>query len=233
MNRLDVEAVDYVLTTTRVVRKRLDFDRTVPREIVESAIRVAVQAPTADNHPRWHWYVIDDGDIKVELQEALEDLLHGPAQGLKAWQEMVESQSLSSAKTVRAVISGTESVSKNFHRVPVFVIPTIENPVPLEEVSYSEMNGPAVLYGSILPAAWSLHLALRARGLVSAWGGWGLSAPGGVSLLRRLTNMAPNHHPVGYMFPVAYPLGGTDFPSAGRSIDGVVHWNGAGPRQGQ
>ncbi|WP_100470980.1 nitroreductase family protein [Mycobacteroides abscessus] len=69
-DHLNREAVDYVLTTTRVVRKRLDFERAVPRELVTEAIRVAVQAPTADDMPRWHWYVADDLALKAQLKEA-------------------------------------------------------------------------------------------------------------------------------------------------------------------
>jgi nitroreductase len=55
-------------------------------------------------------------------------------------------------------------LSEHLHEVPVHMIPCIEgrpeNPAP---------SAQAGLYGSILPATWSLMLALRARGLGSAW----------------------------------------------------------------
>ena len=38
---------DELLTTTRSVRLRLDFDRPVEREVIEECIRVAQQAPSA------------------------------------------------------------------------------------------------------------------------------------------------------------------------------------------
>ena len=38
-----------VLTTTRSVRKRLDFDRPVSRELLLECIEVALQAPTGSN----------------------------------------------------------------------------------------------------------------------------------------------------------------------------------------
>ncbi|MGA1514201.1 MAG: nitroreductase, partial [Ilumatobacteraceae bacterium] len=39
-------SADEVLTTTRSVRKRLDFDRPVPRSTVLEALDIALQAPT-------------------------------------------------------------------------------------------------------------------------------------------------------------------------------------------
>jgi nitroreductase len=49
-------------------------------------------------------------------------------------------------------------LADHLHEVPVLIIPCVETRFP-----------PAGLYGSILPAAWSLMLALRARGLGAAW----------------------------------------------------------------
>jgi nitroreductase len=55
-------------------------------------------------------------------------------------------------------------LSEHMHEVPVLIIPCIdgrkENPAPADQAGF---------YGSILPATWSLMLALRARGLGSAW----------------------------------------------------------------
>jgi nitroreductase len=55
-------------------------------------------------------------------------------------------------------------LAEHLHEVPLFIIPCIEgrptNPAPSAQAGF---------YGSILPAAWSLMLALRARGLGSAW----------------------------------------------------------------
>ena len=55
-------------------------------------------------------------------------------------------------------------LAEHLHEVPVHVIPCIEGRVEEEGVMRQ-----ATTYGSILPAAWSFTLALRARGLGSAW----------------------------------------------------------------
>jgi hypothetical protein len=43
----DLSSTDRLLTTTRSVRKRLDFDRPVEAEVFIDCLRLAVQAPTA------------------------------------------------------------------------------------------------------------------------------------------------------------------------------------------
>lgn len=231
-DHLNQGAVDYVLTTTRVVRKRLDLDRPVGREIIEDAISVAVQAPTADDLPRWHWYVVDDPEVKVRLKKVQqEEELQSASpkyrgDAVAAYREMVESIGATSRLETR--ISGVQRLVENLDRIPVIVVVALQNPVPLDEIPDTEINGPTMLLSSILPAAWSFHLALRARGLVSAWTSYLLNTPECVARVRDFLGMAPDHHPVG-TFPVGYPLGGTDFPSAGRGTDGVIHWNTHGP----
>ncbi|MFM8521413.1 MAG: nitroreductase family protein, partial [Acidimicrobiaceae bacterium] len=51
---------DELLSTTRSVRKRLDFDRPVEREVVEECLNLALQAPTGSNSQGWHWIVVED-----------------------------------------------------------------------------------------------------------------------------------------------------------------------------
>ena len=60
---------DELLTTTRAVRKRLDFERPVEREVVEECIAIALQAPTGSNRQTWHWVVVEDADKKRAVAE--------------------------------------------------------------------------------------------------------------------------------------------------------------------
>jgi hypothetical protein len=45
--------VDEVLTTTRSVRKRLDFTRPVERQVLEECLAAAQQAPSGGNLQTW------------------------------------------------------------------------------------------------------------------------------------------------------------------------------------
>ncbi len=60
---------DELLTTTRSVRKRLDFSRPVERAVIEECLNIAVQAPNASNMQNWHFVVITDPAKRCALGE--------------------------------------------------------------------------------------------------------------------------------------------------------------------
>ncbi|MGV9799606.1 nitroreductase family protein, partial [Mycobacterium sp. NPDC003449] len=51
---------DELLTTTRSVRKRLDFTKPVPVEVVRECIEIALQAPTSSNEQNWSFIIVTD-----------------------------------------------------------------------------------------------------------------------------------------------------------------------------
>ena len=51
-------SVDELLTTTRSVRKRLDFEKPVPREVLTECLELALQAPTGSNAQGWQWVFV-------------------------------------------------------------------------------------------------------------------------------------------------------------------------------
>ena len=66
--RLNLTA-DEVLLTTRSVRKRLDFDRPVERDVIMECLDIALQAPTGSNRQGWQWVFVDDPDKKLALRD--------------------------------------------------------------------------------------------------------------------------------------------------------------------
>ena len=60
-------SVDEVLTTTRSVRKRLDFDKPVSHETLMECLELALQAPTGSNSQGWQWVFVDDPDKKKAI----------------------------------------------------------------------------------------------------------------------------------------------------------------------
>ncbi|OPE47052.1 nitroreductase family protein, partial [Mycolicibacterium diernhoferi] len=58
-----------VLTTTRSVRKRLDFDKPVPREVLLECLDIALQAPTGSNAQGWQWVFVEDPAKKKALAD--------------------------------------------------------------------------------------------------------------------------------------------------------------------
>src|ERR1700710_148628 len=62
--QIDVANADLLLSTTRSVRKRLDFERPVEREVLLECLELAVQAPTASNRQTWRWIVVTHPELK-------------------------------------------------------------------------------------------------------------------------------------------------------------------------
>ena len=58
---------DELLSTTRAVRKRLDFTRPVPDEVIRDCVRLAMQAPAGSNIPRTRFVVVRDPATRLEL----------------------------------------------------------------------------------------------------------------------------------------------------------------------
>ena len=109
-------SADDVLSTTRAVRKRLDFDRPVEREVILECLELAVQAPTGSNSQGWQWIFVEDAAKK----KALADIY---AENFAIYRQLGASNPMPSddprAAQQERVISSAEYLTENFHRVPV------------------------------------------------------------------------------------------------------------------
>jgi len=211
-------SLDELLTTTRSVRKRLDLDRPVEREVVEACIEIALQAPTGGNGQGWHWMVVED----VERKRAIADIY---GRNFDPYISAAPTASAFREGDPRAEQAGKVSSSATYlrehlHEVPTFVIPCQWGRLP----DSSDTAAQAGYWGSILPAAWSFMLALRARGLGSAW--TTLHLPGnGEREVADLLGIPYERCTQAGLFPVAYTKG-TEFKPAKRlPAAQLIHWD--------
>lgn len=205
---------DEVLTTTRSVRKRLDFDRPVERSVVLECIDIALQAPTGSNTQGWQWMVIEDQAKKEAVAEAYATNFHAYAS--QPGRQYPEGDTR--AERQERVRSSAMYLADHFHRAPFLVIPLIEG--RLDEGTNT--RGQASAWGSILPAVWSFMLALRARGLGSAWTTLHLPSEQEVA---ELLGIPYDRYTQAGLFPVAYTKG-TDFKRAPRlPATQLTHWD--------
>src|SRR3977135_2534302 len=124
-NPIDIANGDLLLSTTRSVRKRLDLERPVPREVILECVRMAVQAPTASNGQGWRWMIVTDPEKRAALSE-----LYGST--ARPYLEAGASGAMGSdAQTIRVYKSALYLLDV-LDRVPVHVIPCIEGRVNLE-----------------------------------------------------------------------------------------------------
>jgi nitroreductase len=206
----DTSITDELLATTRAVRRRLDLDRPVEREVLLECIALAQQAPTGTNAQSWRWVVVTEPQTKA----ALADLYRG---GCLAYLErgVVEEED----PQTRRVYESSLQLATTIERVPVLVIPCIER-----RFDGASLVATASSFGSILPAAWSFLLALRSRGLGSVWTTAHLWNEQEAA---RLLGMPDTVTQVA-MFPVAHTIG-TDFKRATRPPpETVTFWESWG-----
>lgn len=205
--------IDELLTTTRSVRKRLDFEKPVPREIVTECLELALQAPTGSNAQGWQFVFVDDEDKK----KALADIYRVAATPYLD----AEKPTYGDVRDERTplVIDSAKYLNENLEKAPVLMIPCLEGRPDGAPAGMS-----AGFWGSLLPAAWSFMLALRSRGLGSAWTTLHLMGDGEKQAAEVL-GIPFEKYSQGGLFPIAYTKG-TDFKPAKRlPAEQLSHWN--------
>ena len=151
---IDVAAVDEALSTTRAVRLRLDLEREVDPQIILDCIDVAEQAPSGGNQGSRRWLVVTDRGLKEKLAE-----LYMEAAG--QWMVASRDQIAGTGHPQERVMNSAAYLAENLADVPAIVIPTI--------IGRHDGSGKPGLFDSVIQSAWSFSVALRARGLGSAW----------------------------------------------------------------
>jgi nitroreductase len=225
---IDLASVDHVLKTTRTVRLRLDLERTVPDALIEQAIDVALQAPTGANSQTWRFVVVTDEKLRAGIAElyrmGAERYLTGET-GVSRTGIGVDHQYAADdprQQRMSKVIDSAMYLIENIHRVPVHIMLFLENRFEHEDV-FTQSS----MWGSILPAAWSLQLALRARGVASAWTTFTLMHEKEIQELLGV----PAHYTQAVLLPVAW-LKGPDLRPAKRfPARDVTYWNGWGKQR--
>lgn len=202
---MDKMTVEKLLTTTRSVRKRLDLDRPVPLETIERCLETALQAPTGSNAQGWKFMVITDAEKRQKIGDYYAKSFQAYA-AESAKSTPARSKDDPRSERMMKVITSAVYLSQKFGQVPVHVLALLEGRVEKESVMAQ-----ASFYGSILPAAWSLMLALRAEGLGSAWTTLHLLYEKEISELLGI----PENYTQAVLLPVAY-FTGEDFQPAKR-----------------
>ena len=143
---MDVESVDQVLKTTRSVRRKLDFERQVPLAVIEECIDIATQAPVSLGGENWRFIVVSEASVKSALAALYSEVLI----------DLSEQRGIELKSTHRALIEKLPDIP-----CMIFVCAIGEpGETRAQQIAF---------YGSILPAAWSLMLALRAREIGTTW----------------------------------------------------------------
>ena len=207
---IDVANADLLLSTTRSVRKRLDFERPVERETLLECLELAVQAPTASNRQTWRWVVVTDDGLKRKIADIYRE------QGMDYLRDSRIAAEEAGDESKLRVHSSALYLAENFERVPVYVIPCIE-----EDLRGKSGTASIGALGSIIQAGWSFQLALRARGLGSTWTTLHLGDAKAVAALLGI----PDDVTQVALIPVAYTKGTNFRPAKRPPVSEITHWN--------
>lgn len=205
---------DELLTTTRSVRKRLDFTRPVPDALVRECLEIALQAPSGSNRQGWHWIVVTDPAKRAGLgdlyRRAVDSYLKSSGSAAKLFRDDARR-----APVQERVGESVAYLGEHMGEAPVLVVPCLK-------VGSLTAGNQAGLWGSLLPAAWSYMLAARARGLGTAWTTLHLMYEREAAELLGL----PEGIAQAALIPTAYYTGETFKRAARLPLDEVLHVNG-------
>jgi nitroreductase len=214
---------DELLTTTRAVRKRLNFDKPVPLELIKECLDIALQAPSGGNTQNWHFIVVTEPKKRLALADLYRRGWDNYKQAAGSVFDLATSEPAGARKDqLGRVAKSADYLAENMEKAPVYVIPCIQGRT-------DEVTGPmaniicASTYGSIIPATWSYMLAARSRGLGTAWTTCHLMFESEAAEIlgvpyEEITQTA--------LIPTAFYTGETFRPALRKPLDDLLHFNG-------
>ena len=209
---------DQLLTTTRAVRKRLDFSRPVDDQVIRECVEIAMQSPSGSNNMTMQFVVVRDeakrraiGDVYrqcYDIYRSLDGVYIGSID--KGGDRENDQQKRSAASA--------DFLADHMGDAPVLVIACNKG----ARVEGAPAMMTASMMGNVLPAMWSFMLAARARGLGTAWTTIHLMMEQQVADILGIPFDSVQQ---ACLTPVAHTVG-TDFSPASRPpADSIIHWD--------
>ena len=206
----DLESIDYILQTTRSVRKRLDLESPVDEKVVTECLKIALQAPTGSNAQGWKFLVVTDKEKIAKIGEFYK-------KSFSAYYASGSPPKKVDPAQQKRVTDSASYLANHMGEVPMLIFACVKGRATDSALA-------AGLYGSIIPAAWSLMIALRARGIGSAWTTLHLSYERECNEILGI----PDYITTAVMLPVAYFTGETFKKAKRLPLKDVVYWDSWG-----
>jgi nitroreductase len=206
---LVVHDPDTLLTTAPAVRKRLDLTRPVERSLVEECLQLAVHAPNGSNTQPYRFVFVDDPERKAALADLYRDAM-ASFQGRTRTDAPEDNVDRTGSEQQR-IAESVFYLRDHLHEVPVLLVPCVAGRTDGhgagEHAARTDAFWQASRWGAVIPTVWSLILALRSRGLGSAWTTLTLAREREVA---ELLGIPYEHWMQAGLFPIAHTIG-TDF----------------------
>ena len=209
---------DQLLSTTRAVRKRLDFSRPVPDELIRECVSIAMQSPSGSNNMTMQFVIVKDpakrkaiGDVYKQCYSIYQSMDGVYIRSIDKGEAGANAQQQRSADSA-------DFLGEHMGDAPALVIAC--------NIGVRADGTPGMmtssLMGNVLPAMWSFMLAARARGLGTAWTTVHLMMEQQVADILGIPFESVQQV---CLSPLAFTKG-TDFKAAARpSADSIIHWD--------
>lgn len=207
---------DQLLSTTRSVRKRLDFERPVDDDLVRECVAMSQQAPAGSNNPTVQFVVVRNPATRAAIGDIYRDCFAVYRESPSYAGVVQKSTDAEQAQQVR-VTDSAEYLAEHMGDAPALVLAC--NTPRIDGIQ--GMGAPS-LYANVITAAWSLLLAARGRGLGTSWTT--------VHLMQEERAAEVLGIPFGQvqqvmLTPLAHTVG-TDFkPAARPDPETIIHWD--------
>jgi nitroreductase len=209
---------DQLLTTTRAVRKRLDFTRAVDDELIRECVGAAMQSPSGSNNMSMQFVIVRDAATRAAIGEVYRQCFAM----YKTWDGVYVGSIKKDTEAEQAqqerVTDSADYLGDHMGEAPVLVIGCTQG----ARTDGMPSLAVASMMGNILPAMWSFMLAARARGLGTAWTTMHLLMEQQVADILGLPFATVQQV---CLSPLAHTVG-TDFKAAARPApDTIIHWD--------
>lgn len=209
---------DQLLSTTRAVRKRLDFERPVPDDLVRECVELAMQSPSGSNNMTMQFVVVRDEAKRKAIGEIYRQCyaIYQSMDGVYI-RSIDKGDDAANAQQQRSADSA-DFLGEHMGDAPVLVIGCTQG------ARADGMPGMMVssVMGNVLPAMWSFMLAARARGLGTSWTTVHLMMEQQVADVLGIPFDSVQQV---CLSPLAFTKG-TDFKPAKRPpADSIIHWD--------
>lgn len=209
---------DDLLRTTRSVRKRLDFERPVAKEVLRECVETALQAPSGSNRWALQFVIVTDPERRRAIGDVYRDCYETYRSLDGVYIGSIDKGAPDRNEQQQRTTLSADHLGEHMGEAPALVAACA--PARAED-------GPAIrkttLLGSVLPGMWSFMLAARLRGLGTALTTVGLFDE---PRTYEAFGIPIEEVTIGAITPVAYTKGNDFKPALRPDPDEVIHWEG-------
>jgi nitroreductase len=209
---------DELLSTTRAVRKRLDFDRPVDDQMIRECVDLAMQSPSGSNNMTMQFVVVRDQAKRAALGEIYRQCygIYSTLDGVYI-RSIDKGEEMANAQQQRSADSA-DFLGEHMGEAPVLIIPCTTG----GRVDGVPAMMAASMMANVIPAMWSFMLAARARGLGTCW----------TTVHLMMEQQAAEVLGIPFesvqqicMSPLAYTTGTSFRPVTRPPADSIIHWD--------